>query len=495
MAFAVATPVFEGPFDLLLHLILREQVDIYEVSLTRIVDAYLEEIERLQVLDLDVATEFLLIAATLVELKARRLLPGRDDVDLDDELALWEERDLLLARLLECKTFKDVAGVFSRLAEEADRSFGGPQAPTSARRGDARPARWRHRQASALCISARDTQTDSSDRPLRVALCASVADAVTGRSTSYPAAAVSRSAGHQWPGRAAEGSCGSGLLELFKQGVIEWIRASSSARSACCGPVGWNPWRRARSPSATARVEMTMNEIDTETVQAIEAIVMVAVEPVAPDLLAQLLEQPTAVIERLCVELAAAYDEAGHGFQLVKVAGGYRYQSHAELAPYVERFLLDGQRARMSAAALETLAIVAYKQPLSRGQIASIRGVDPDGVLRTLQARGYVTEVARDTGPGQAIMYGTTPSFLEKLGLNSLSDLPPIADFVPARWSRRSNTASVSMCQQTMPQLTDRIPSGNWNRRCGSSGREELRCRRAGVYRKRPFEAGEQAGL
>jgi segregation and condensation protein B len=175
-----------------------------------------------------------------------------------------------------------------------------------------------------------------------------------------------------------------------------------------------------------------MNDFDSETVRAIEAIVMVAVEPVAPDLLAQLLEQPTAVIDRLCVELAAAYDEAGHGFQLVKVAGGYRYQSHAELAPYVERFMLDGQRARMSAAALETLAIVAYKQPLSRGQIASIRGVDPDGVLRTLQARGYVTEVARDAGPGQAILYGTTPSFLEKLGLNSLGDLPPIAEFVPS---------------------------------------------------------------
>jgi segregation and condensation protein B len=174
-----------------------------------------------------------------------------------------------------------------------------------------------------------------------------------------------------------------------------------------------------------------MNDYDIETVRAIEAIVMVAVEPVAPDLLAQLLEQPTVVIDRLCAELSAAYDEAGHGFQLVKVAGGYRYQSHAELAPYVERFLLDGQRARMSGAALETLAIVAYKQPLSRAQIASIRGVDPDGVLRTLQARGYVTEVARDSGPGQAILYGTTPSFLEKLGLNSLADLPPIAEFVP----------------------------------------------------------------
>src|SRR5690242_13428982 len=122
MAVDVSTPVFEGPFDLLLHLILREQVDLYEVSLSTIVDAYLVEIERMQSIDLDVATEFLLIAATLVELKARRLLPGRETVDLDDELALWEERDLLLARLVECKTFKDAAIVLAQLATMASRS-------------------------------------------------------------------------------------------------------------------------------------------------------------------------------------------------------------------------------------------------------------------------------------------------------------------------------------------------------------------------------------
>ena len=154
-------------------------------------------------------------------------------------------------------------------------------------------------------------------------------------------------------------------------------------------------------------------------------------EPVPSEQLAQLLEQPVVVIDRLCAELADAYAEAGHGFQLAKVAGGYRYQTHPDLSPYVERFLLDGQRARMSGAALETLAIIAYKQPLSRAQIGSIRGVDPDGVIRTLQARGYVTEVGRDNGPGQAILFGTTPSFLEKLGINSLYDLPPIAEFVP----------------------------------------------------------------
>ncbi len=123
MATRVETPVYEGPFDLLLQLILAEEVDLYEVSLARIVDAYLAEIERMQSLDLDVATEFLLIAATLVELKARRLLPGPADVDLDDELALWEERDLLLARLLECKTFKDVSAVFGTLTERASASI------------------------------------------------------------------------------------------------------------------------------------------------------------------------------------------------------------------------------------------------------------------------------------------------------------------------------------------------------------------------------------
>ena len=119
----VATPVYQGPFDLLLQLILKEQVDIYEVNLCTIVDAYLVELDRMPDLDLDVATSFLLIAATLVDLKARRLLPNMGDMDLDEELALWEERDMLLARLLEAKTFKDVAGVFAQLADDADRSF------------------------------------------------------------------------------------------------------------------------------------------------------------------------------------------------------------------------------------------------------------------------------------------------------------------------------------------------------------------------------------
>lgn len=169
--------------------------------------------------------------------------------------------------------------------------------------------------------------------------------------------------------------------------------------------------------------------------RAIEAMVLVSHDPVPTDLMAQLLEQPATLVERWCEQLAESYtsghDGAGHGFELVRVAGGWRYQTRSDLAPYVERFVLSEQHARLSGAALETLAIVAYKQPISRAQVASIRGVDPDGVLRTLAARGYIAEVGRDPGPGQAVLFGTTDTFLEKLGLDSLDDLPPIAEFIP----------------------------------------------------------------
>ncbi len=122
--YTVTTPVFEGPFDLLLHLITRQQVDLWEVSISDIVDGYVATLLEMRAgLDLEVATEFLLIASVLLELKARRLLPGRDDVEAEEELALWEERDLLLARLLECKTFKDAANALHRIMEKAGRSY------------------------------------------------------------------------------------------------------------------------------------------------------------------------------------------------------------------------------------------------------------------------------------------------------------------------------------------------------------------------------------
>jgi segregation and condensation protein B len=169
-----------------------------------------------------------------------------------------------------------------------------------------------------------------------------------------------------------------------------------------------------------------------EARRVVEAVVMAATDPVEPGFLAQLVELPVVRIEALCRDLAEEYESSGRGFVLVRLAGGYRFQTHPDLAPYVERFVLEGQHARLSAPAFETLAIVAYKQPISRGQISAIRGVDVDSVLGTLLRRGYIQEVGRDPGPGQAVLYGTTREFLERLGLDSLDDLPPLGDFVPA---------------------------------------------------------------
>jgi segregation and condensation protein B len=170
----------------------------------------------------------------------------------------------------------------------------------------------------------------------------------------------------------------------------------------------------------------------TEHHRAVEAILLAADEPLEPGLLAQLLEVPLSRVEEVCAELAAAYEEEQRGFVVARVAGGYRFQTAPDLAPYVERFVLEGQHARLSAAALETLAIVAYKQPLSRAQVGAIRGVNVDGVMRTLQQRGYIEEVARDPGPGNAVLFGTTRLFLEKLGLDSLDQLPALGEFVPS---------------------------------------------------------------
>jgi segregation and condensation protein B len=169
---------------------------------------------------------------------------------------------------------------------------------------------------------------------------------------------------------------------------------------------------------------------DGELRAALEAILLVVDEPVAEMQLAQIMEQPTERVAGLLEDISARYTAAGHGFDLRRAAGGWRLYTRPEYAPYVERFVLDGQSVRLTQAALETLAVVAYKQPVTRSRISAIRGVNCDGVMRTLVTRGLIEECGTESETG-AFLYRTTPLFLEKLGLNSVDQLPPLAPFLP----------------------------------------------------------------
>jgi len=163
----------------------------------------------------------------------------------------------------------------------------------------------------------------------------------------------------------------------------------------------------------------------------LEAILLLADEPVTVTVLARVLELSPEGVEDLLADLAGEYAEAHRGFVLRPVAGGWRLFSHPAAEPRVTAWLSAGTQARLTQAALETLAVIAYRQPVARQHVAAVRGVNVDGVLRTLLHRGLVHEVGRDDGPGQAVLYGTTPRFLEQLGLHSLDELPPVADYQP----------------------------------------------------------------
>jgi segregation and condensation protein B len=163
---------------------------------------------------------------------------------------------------------------------------------------------------------------------------------------------------------------------------------------------------------------------------ALEAILLVVDEPVTSTLLAHVLEEPATRIESTLLALAEEYTTGRRGFELRQVANGWRYYTRPAYASYVERFVLDGQQIRLTQAALETLAVVAYKQPVTRSRVAAIRGVNCDGVIKTLVTRGLVEECGTET-ESSAHLYRTTRLFLEKVGINSVADLPPIAPFLP----------------------------------------------------------------
>lgn len=171
--------------------------------------------------------------------------------------------------------------------------------------------------------------------------------------------------------------------------------------------------------------------VDTDRLRGLEAILFLAAEPLTADSLATALEIAEDEVAALVSELEQRLAERESGLVVRHVAGGWRLYTADAARDHVERFVLAGRSGRLSQAALETLAVIAYKQPISRTEVGEVRGVNADGAVRSLVARGLIEEVGRDDGPGQAVLYGTTTEFLEKVGLQSVDDLPPLTDFLP----------------------------------------------------------------
>ena len=184
------------------------------------------------------------------------------------------------------------------------------------------------------------------------------------------------------------------------------------------------------STDITEPVEAEPVVPDGQLRPALEAILMVVDEPVALMTLAQVVERPADEVAAELAALAAEYADQGRGFELREVAVGWRFYTRSEFAAVVEKFVLDGQQARLTQAALETLAVVAYRQPVSRARISAVRGVSVDGVMRTLVARGLVEESGTETESG-SILYRTTSYFLERLGISSMEELPGLAPYLP----------------------------------------------------------------
>ncbi|MGH3913975.1 MAG: SMC-Scp complex subunit ScpB [Pseudonocardiaceae bacterium] len=184
------------------------------------------------------------------------------------------------------------------------------------------------------------------------------------------------------------------------------------------------------APVSTELEKLPTLSGDGELDAALEALLLVVDSPAAEDVLAGALDQPVQRVVDALHRLHTGYREAGRGIDLRRVADGWRFYTRDLYAPFVERLLLQGQRAKLTRAALETLAVVAYRQPVTRSRVAAVRGVNVDGVMRTLLARGLVEEAGLDSST-QGVLYRTTELFLERLGLPSLEDLPPIAPLLP----------------------------------------------------------------
>ena len=462
--FAVHLENFEGPFDLLLGLIAKHKLDVTEVALSQVTDEFIAYIRaRGDDWDLEAATHFLVVAATLLDLKAARLLPA-GDVEDEDDLALLEARDLLFARLLQYRAYKDVSAELGpadggRRASVPPRgrpgthpgrtAAGGPDRPRAGRFSPrSRLGRWRRGRCRwcrsthihAPRVSVREQAALLVERLRRArtltfrALVADAEDTVVVVARFLALLELYREAAVAFDQMQPLGElhrpldgCGGGIV-----GRARRVRRRPPGRvepGARRGPVSENPTELATEPTETDE-DTAAGPSYPSVKAALEAVLMVVDEPIATVSLAQALDVTTDQVAQALVDLAGEYVQQERGFDLREVAGGWRFYSAPDCAAVVERFVRDGQQARLTQASLETLAVIAYQQPVTRARISAVRGVNVDGVIRTLTLRGLIEEVGTEPETG-AHLYRTTHYFLERLGVASLDDLPALAPFLP----------------------------------------------------------------
>ena len=422
-AFEVHLDVFEGPFDLLLALISKHKLDITEVALSKVTDEFIAYIrQRSGGWDLDQVSYFLVVAATLLDLKAARLLPS-GEVEDEEDLALLEARDLLFARLLQYRAYKEAAAVFAGRMATAAKRFP-RRVPLEPRFAELLPeVLFTIGPQEFAVLAARALAPKAAPVVPTGHIHAAV------RLDQGAGGADRRPAARRGPGELPAADRGR-RRELRARGVVPraaralprgdgGVRAGDTARRAVrhldrrrprdgAGPAGRE--RRPRTDRKRRRRLHMTSDFTSEPGEptepdelaepasddgpglraSLEAILLVADEPVPEVLLAQVLERPRGEVAAGLRALAAEYTADGRGFDLREIAGGWRFYTREDCAPLVERFVRDGQEVRLTQAALETLAVIAYRQPVSRARVSAVRGVNCDGVIRTLVLRGLV---------------------------------------------------------------------------------------------------------
>jgi segregation and condensation protein A len=476
-AFEVHLDVFEGPFDLLLGLISKHKLDITEVALSQVTDEFIAYIRhRAGGWDLDQVSYFLVVAATLLDLKAARLLPS-GEVEDEEDLALLEARDLLFARLLQYRAYKEVAAVFAGRMAAAAKRFP-RRVPLEPRFAELLPevlftiGPQEFAALAARALTPKTPPTVSVDhihaafvsireqavliagrlRGLQAAVVGGGGELRDRRVVPRPARALPRGRGGVRAGslarrpvrnldrRRPRGKASPPGRQVRRRGIgngnrrrrLHMTSDFTGDGSVAGSPDDESADAVAAPPRLTEDTGPAAGDGDDGPGlrASLEAILLVADQPVPEVLIAQVLERPRHEVAGGLRALSAEYANDGRGFDLREIAGGWRFYTREDCAPLVERFVRDGQEVRLTQAALETLAVIAYRQPVSRARVSAVRGVNCDGVIRTLVLRGLVEDSGTDPETG-AILYRTTGYFLERLGMASLDELPDLAPFLP----------------------------------------------------------------